>query len=1478
MDGYEFHPLVQEWFRRKFPEPTDAQRLGWPEIAAGRHTLIAAPTGSGKTLAAFLVCIDRLIREWLAGTLVDGVNVAYVSPLKALSNDIERNLNRPLAELNELAKELGLPPLPIRVGVRTGDTPASERQAMLKRPPHILVTTPESLYLVLTSAKARETLRPVRTVIVDEIHALARDKRGSHLALTLERLEHLTQAPPVRIGLSATQKPMEEIAAFLVGSRNECRIIDTGHLRQLDLALEVPESELNAVCSLEQWGEVYERLKYLVESHRSTLIFVNTRRMAERIAHALTEMLGEDSVASHHGSLSKEIRLSAETRLKAGQLKVIVATASLEMGIDIGYIDLVCQIGSPRGIAVFLQRIGRSGHAVGALPKGRLFPLTRDELLECLALLRAVKRRELDRIEIPVAPLDILAQQIVAATACEEWDENALFDLVCRAGPYRDLPRKEYDAIVTMLAEGIKKGKPAGAYLHRDQINGKIRARRHARLAAIQSGGAIPEKAEYRVVTEEEHTFVGSVDEDFAIDSSAGDIFLLGNTSWKIRAVRGGEVIVSDAQGQPPTIPFWFGEAPGRTIELSQQVATIRAELAQRIEDPSALVPERASDLPRTRTASEQSRPTAFADPLDWLQSECAADPWSAEQATRYVAAQKAAVGMVPTCEQILFERFFDESGWMQLVIHAPLGHRINKAWGLAMRKRFCRSFDFDLQAAADDNGVLLSLSPQHSFPIDALFHMLGPHNAQYLLEQAVLAVPMFKVRWRWNATRALAVLRQSGGKKVPPFLQKYRSEDLLATTFPETVGCLENHEGDIELPDHPLVRQTMHDCLTEAMDVVRWIDTLKGVKEGRVKFVAADTREPSPFSHQLLNAQPYAFLDDAPLEERRTRAVTTRRTLSIEDFRDLAKLDQSAIAQVTEEAFPLVRDPDELHDTLMNLVLIRADEVQPWTTWFKKLAKDGRAAEARVERAGEATITFWFASEKLPFVRALFPEAVVAPPVNLPAGLDLTIESTDAKREAIRGRVQITGPISTDELAAYFLFSTSAAFAALEALEAEGIVMRGKYRDRTAPAGDGAGFSIPRTELRIAYDAPDWCERRLLARIHRLTIDGLRRRIQPVSPQTYLEFLAHHHHLLGEPRQGENAVREATAQLQGFELAAGAWEDKVLAPRIANYDPRLLDDLFMGGELVWGRLNPPKREESDGPALSAITRTIPISLVFREDLGKLLPEDRGSAQPFLGRAAKEVVNCLTQRGALFFAELKSLAGLQETEVEDALRQAAALGVVTSDTFAAIRAITNTKKTASRFPLPRRGGPVGRWSLFPGVVDPPEREEVARRWALQLLSRYGVVFKDLLQRETAAPSWFDLVRCLRRMELRGEVRGGRFISGVAGEQFASESAVTKLRELRDAPEHDDWILVSAADPLNLSGIVAPGPRIAATHKNAVVYLRGRCIAAKVAGQIQFYEPVEPELELAMRKALQVGRKLRTAKPADLPRRRVLDAS
>jgi ATP-dependent helicase Lhr and Lhr-like helicase len=1403
-----FHPIIREWFAGRFSAPSDAQAQSWPSIVAGGHTLVAAPTGSGKTLAAFLASIDSLLRQAITGTLPDETQVVYVSPLKALSNDIRRNLQTPLEEIRELALAAGVEPQHIRVAVRTGDTPNRERQAMLRKAPHILVTTPESLYLLLTSAKSRDILRNVRTVIVDEIHALARDKRGSHLALSLARLDHLCATPPTRIGLSATQRPIDEIAKFLVGTNNiapggesACRIIDTGHVRELDLAVEVPPSELSAVCSVETWQEIYARLGELINSHRSTLVFVNTRRMAERVAHYLEEQLGEGHVASHHGSLSRETRLLAEERLKAGELKAIVATASLELGIDIGYIDLVCQIGSPRSIATFLQRVGRAGHALGKVPKGRLFALTRDELLESLALVRAVRQGKLDRVEIPVGPLDILAQQIVAAVACDEWQEDDLFAMCREAWPYRELSRGDFDSIVSMLSEGIAAGNRTGAYLHRDQIYHRLRPRRNARITALTSGGAIPEMADYRVVTEGERTFVGTLNEDFAIETQSGNVFQLGNVSWRILYVRGGEVTVRDAHGAPATVPFWLGEAPGRTIELSAEFSQLREQIWER--------------------ADKSNDEAAM-----WVREETGASEWAAQQAANYVAAQGAAIGMVPSQRRVVFERFFDESGGMQLVIHAPFGARINRAWGLSLRKCFCRTFDFELQASADDNGIVLAIGPQQSFPLEQMFTLLDSSIARDVLIQALLAVPMFGVRWRWNITRALAVLRQRGGKKVPPHLQRFRAEDVLTAVFPLQTACFEHRTGDLEPPDHPIVNQTVYDCLHEVMDLPGFLDVLRDVEAGRIEFVARDTREPSPFSHQLVNANVYAFLDDAPLEERRARAVAVRRTFRADDVRDLGRLDPDAIAQVRADAWPLVRDAEELHDTLLSVGALPESDGGEWRDFFGVLAEQGRVVRREVVDGP----TVWLAVERWSAVKAALTLVDTSPPSSLPESLDVEVATDDAKQLLVRGRLEISGPTTADRIARELGIDVAGVQIALEQLELAGFVLRGKFTDEAQQV--------------------EWCERRLLARIHRMTLDGLRRQVAPVDAAGFMRFLLAHHEVSSQSQPtGVGGLQRALALLEGFEAPVAAWEHDLLPVRM-SYESELLDKLFAAGELVWGRLDPP-RANDDGRG-QMLTRVSPMSIARRENLLWLLGADRETQIGPARWDAQNVYEALGKHGALFFNDLLAVTSLLPSQLEDALRELAALGAVTSDGFAAIRSISVKSKHAvgrrtRRARAPRRAAAYsqgGRWSRFPPFVQPVENDERMQEWAWLLLRRYGVVFRDLLARESLAPTWGELARVYRRLEMRGEIRGGRFVSGVGGEQFALPEVVEQMRKLRDEPEKESWSVVSAVDPLNLVGIVTVAVRVPALRSNRITFLNGLAIASREGREIRWLADVD----------------------------------
>jgi len=1525
------HPLVADWFINKFGTPTEPQELGWPHILAGRTTLISAPTGSGKTLAAFLACIDRLVRKALAGDLQDRTEVLYVSPLKALGNDIQKNLEIPLGEILQMAGERGFLMPQIRTAVRTGDTLMHERRAMLKCPPHILVTTPESLYILLTAEKSRAILRDIETVIVDEIHAVADDKRGAHLTLSLERLEALTKRPPVRIGLSATQKPIEDVAHFLAGNgRPDPVIVNIGHKRTLDLAVEVPATLLGPIASNEMWDEIYTRIVELSEQHRSTLVFVNTRRLVERIAHHLAERLGEESVGAHHGSLSRKLRLAAEKKLKEGQIKVLVATASLELGIDIGTVDLVIQIGSPRSIAVALQRVGRSGHWRGAVPKGRFFVTTRDDLLECAALVRAIRHGDLDRLMIPDAPLDVLAQQIVATCASggrsvrvaptlvsansgesgrreysdeqlfdkgallwsdaqdpltdsrtgvseahdQGWDEDELFALVKRAYPYRDLSRQLFDSIVEMLSEGIaaRRGR-YGAYIHHDRVNRKLRARRGARLAAITSGGAIPETALFTVVAEPEGIVVGTLDEDFAVESNAGDIMLLGNTSWRIRRVEGksGRVLVEDAHGAPPSVPFWRGEAPARTEELSFHLAELRREISERLlgvkpvaasislhgregmafshadakpQTSDGTTGSRALPGPLAQPTSSAAQP-ALAEAVPWLQEQCGLDESGATQSIQYILEGRAVLGDVPTQSTIIAERFFDEGGGMQLVIHAPFGARINKAWGLALRKRFCRSFNFELQAAATDNGLNIALAEQHSFPLADVFHFLNAETIQSILEQAALASPIFGTRWRWDANRALALLRFQGGKKVPPQIQRMRSDDLLASVFPDVAACQENIAGEIQIPDHPLVKEVMKDVLTEAMDLEGVKELLRRMDDGRIRCIAVDTPVPSQFSHEILNANPYAYLDDAPLEERRARAVEMRRILPESVLEEVGKLDPAAIEQVREEAWPDVRDADELHDVLHTLIALPVagtstvwtgalarpaeqrsapivDELaratSDWQPLFEMLVRERRAMSASHDGK-----QYWIAAERAKTFSLLLPDATFD---ATPAEIAQTSPSKDdSQLSLVGGWMGHIGPISANTLGELLGIPAQEIEKALLRLEASGAILRGKFTDP----------GIRETE---------WCDRRLLARIHRLTVATLRKEIEPVTAAQFMRWLLRWQHVApGSQVQGERSTLEVLRQLQGFEIPANAWERQVLSHRIADYDPKWLDQLCLTGAVGWGRLSPhpatiyTPNDTSNGnqPNRRRVipTSVAPVTFFIREEADWMVPHSSLGDARGLSAGGSQVLEYLRQRGASFFPDIVRATGKLKAEIETALWELVAAGLVTADGFDNLRSLIDPKRRAGqgsgRAARPRHNA--GRWAVL-HTDSAIERDRAVEATCWMLLKRHGVVFRDLLARETNLPKWRELQIAFRRLEARGEIRGGRFVDGFLGEQFALPVAVESLRATRKLPPTGETISISAADPLNLVGIVVPGERVPAISGRTVSYRDGVAVESE----------------------------------------------
>ncbi len=1425
-----FHPAVAAWFSCRFARPTAAQSEAWPAILDGGHALIAAPTGSGKTLAAFLAAIDSLVRQGVAGTLRDETQVVYVSPLKALSNDIQRNLEAPVAGIRDALRAQGLPDVEIRTLVRTGDTPASERASMRRRPPHIVVTTPESLYVLLGSESGRTMLATTRTVIVDEIHAVAPNKRGAHLSLSLERLAALCGGRVQRVGLSATQKPIEEVARFLVGAGPDgrpgadCRIIDSGHRRARDLALETPPSPLEAVMSAEVWQQVYDRLAELIGEHRTTLIFVNTRRMVERATRQLSERLGEAHVAAHHGSLAKEQRLDAEQRLKRGELKALVATASLELGIDIGDVDLVCQLGSPRSIASFLQRVGRSGHAVDGTPKGRLFPLSRDELVECTALLDSIRRGELDQLVIPERPLDVLAQQIVAEVAAQEAKEEALYALVRRAWPYRTLAREEFTEVLRMLGDGFstRRGR-RGALIHYDAVNHEVRASRGARLTAITSGGAIPDNADYRVLLEPENHFIGSVNEDFAVESLAGDVFQLGNRSYRIMRVERGVVRVEDAHGQPPSIPFWLGEAPGRSDELSRSVSRLRADVADRlVDDP------------------------AGAGAARWLGTEIGlAEPVATELA-EYLASGYGALGCLPTQDTLVFERFFDESGGMQLVIHSPYGSRINRAWGLALRKRFCRKFNFELQAAATEDNIVLSLTSAHSFELAEVRHYLHSSSAREILTQALLDAPMFQARWRWVSGIALALPRMRGGKRVAPQIARMNAEDLIASVFPDQIACAENLPGEREIPDHPLVRQTITDCLSEAMDADGLERVLVGLESGAIQVVARDLTEPSPLALEVLSARPYAYLDDAPLEERRTQAVMGRRWRGPESAADLGRLDAEAVNRVRTEAWPDATSADELHDALAWLGYLTADEavaVEAWPAWLKQLASDRRVTQVQAPHGA-----LWVTAERLPQFRALWPKAKLVPAISAPPSAERTWAPEEALVEILRGRLEGLGPATQDALTTPLGLPQNDVAAALAALESEGFALRGRFTPGAA--------------------ADEWCERRLLARIHNYTVKRLRAEIEPVAARDFLRFLLGWQRVsVGARMEGPEAIDPVVAQLEGFEAPAGAWEAEILPTRLAGYEPAWLDGLCLSGRIAWMRLRP-RNGKSNGERSAGPVRTTPITLLARREArlwSSQSPSDP-AAQP--SARAQSVADCIREHGASFFDELVDGTGLLRPQVEEALAELVALGLVNSDSFGGLRALlvpSDQRRPGAGARRRRRTvdfgmEDAGRWALArrsaaAGVQAGEAVEHIART----LLRRYGVVFWRLLEREADwLPPWRDLLRAYRTLEARGEIRGGRFVAGFSGEQFALPDAVGMLREARRKEATGAYVSVSGADPLNLAGILTPGAKLAALTGNRLLYRDGLPVAMLASGTVHVLESLSPAEEWEARKALLRG--------------------
>lgn len=1276
-----FHPAVARWFTNNLGEPTPPQRDGWPKIAAGEHTLIAAPTGSGKTLAAFLYGLDSLLRE--GRDLPDETRIIYISPLKALSNDIQKNLTKPLSEI--VAVDPSLPE--VRVLVRTGDTKSGERAKMARKHPHILVTTPESFYILLTSASGRAMLQNVRMAIVDELHAVARDKRGSHLSLSLERLEMLVKRPLQRVGLSATQKPIERMAKFLAGPSRKCNIIDSGHRREMLCSVETPALPLSAVCSHEQWDLIYQRIVELTNAHRTTLAFVSTRKLAERLAARLGEKLGGEFVACHHGSLARARRLEAEQRLKNGELKILVATASLELGIDIGDVDLTIQIGASRSIATFLQRAGRAGHGVGRTPKATIFPLTSDELAEAAALLRCVSRGVLDEIVIPEKPLDILGQQIVAECAAGTRSENDLLKQFRESYSYRDLTKDEFTSVLNLHSGG------RDALLVRDLALETVKSTKRAKLRSVTSGGAIADTGEYKVVLIPEETAVGSVHEDFAVEASRGDIFQLGTASWKVLKVEPGKVKVEDAHGAPPTIPFWIGEAPSRTTELAAEIANIREEVANVSKNGDVIKGAR------------------------WLMDFCNFTEIAAVELAHYICLGVKQLGAVPTQSRLVAERFFDETGGMQVVLHSPFGGRVNRAFGYTIRKRICRNFGFELQAAANEEAIVISLGPQTSFELSEIFQFAHPRTAKEVLTQAILPAPMFTTRWRWNVSRALLIDRMRGGRPTPIALQRMFANDLLVKAFPQVLACGETlPPGDIPVPlDHPLVGQTVRDCLQEAMDADRFVNILIGIRNGSIKTASVESTEPSVFARGILAAGPYAFLDDAPLEERRTQAATARYGNSNHTNNELAPLDPAAVARVREQAWPRPRDTDEALEALAWIGYITINEAPSFEPAISQLLASGRAVVD-----GDRIFAFGVVKDR---------------------------------KELLRGRLSALGPILLNDprLAGYS--------PEIAELEQEGFLLK---------------FHL--------HGEPAVCERGLLSRVHYYTLEKLRGDIAPVALEVYESFLKHWRHVENTTQvEGPRGLLELIQQFSGFEAPAVRWERILFPERMLKYERRWLDELSLSGQAAWARLW--------GAGASA-PRMTPISIFPREDLELWLSLAKPASPDLLTSGARAILDILQNKGALFAKDLAAHARLLATPFESSVAELIGHGFLTTDSFAALRWFfvpasrrkQDYQSIGRLSHLARRGAPAGA----------REEEAVSRI----LLKRHGVLFRQNYYEERIPIPWFRILKTLRTFEARGEIRGGRFITNVDGEQYARPEAIPLLRKLRDAGTRPPLLLAS----------------------------------------------------------------------------------
>ena len=1361
-----FHPAVQAWFDATFAEPTPAQRAAWPRIAEGSHTLLVAPTGSGKTLAAFLALIDRLLRDPREG---GGVRVLYVSPLKALDHDIQRNLDAPLAGIVRVAAERGEAFPALRTAVRTGDTLANERHRMTRTPPDILITTPESLYLLLTSPRAREMLRTVEAVVVDEIHAVAGTKRGTHLALSLERLEELTARPFQRIGLSATQRPLNEIARFLGGVGRAVAIVDAGMVKPMDLLVESVTADFAERAPDDSiWNDIEPRVLELIRANRTTLVFVNTRRATERLTRRLNELAEEagvrgdlapddvgrqgdvvrgepahdevvrpDIVRAHHGSLSREERLAVEAALKSGALRAVVATGSLELGIDIGSIDLVIQIESPGGIARGIQRVGRSGHLVGQTSVGRIIPKWRGDVVEAAAVARGMREGDVETTRVPRNPLDVLAQQVVAMSAVDEWSLDALYALVRRAHPYRELPRAHFDGVVAMLA-GKYPAEEFGELRPRvvvDRQRGTLRGRAGASTLALISGGTIPDRGLFPVLHAARGTRLGELDEELVSETRPGDTIVLGARLWRVSEITPNQVFVTEAAGGVPTLPFWKGDGPGRTYELGRRVGRLLDATGARLDDPGV---------------------------LEWLAAEYALDPNAAASLHAYLSGQARAAAL-PGERRVVVESYRDELGDRRVLVHAPFGRPVLQPWALALVEAICRDGACGDVSVTDD-GIALRFPEQDARPPLDLLLRVTRANVRDLLLANLSRSRLFAARFRENAQRALLLPRRGPGRRTPLWLQRLRAADLL--------------EVARKYDDFPIVHETVREILEDHFDLPHLIEVVGGVEDGTIEVVLRETDGPSPFATALAVSLLGAFIEEEDRQQPEYREVMLsldrallRELLGTTSLRDL--LDPRAIAEVEarlQRTAPdrRARDRDEVEELLLRLGHLSEAELAARTR-----GGDAPAFVRQLEREGRARRT--------------------------PDGRWAAVEETTSRDHLVRRYLRTHGPVTKAELEERF---GAALDHVLDQLEREGVVTAGEFR----PGGEGT----------------EWVSVRVLEEIHRVSLALLRREIEPRDPATYARFLLRWHGLASRDRE----VAEVLDQLQGVWLPVEVWERDVLPARVAGYQMSQLDAACAAGEFVWlarraGDQAKPRvaffrREDL---ALLVAPPEIAVSDLAHAVLDALATRGASFLRDVairLGRPSSEVLEALWEC---------VWAGLVTNDAFDPLRSAPRphdLGADggPSDRVDPAQTARDASRTARRRAARALKAGAGRWAVVwdgaavPGAgaiapaLDAVQEQSRAESWARVLLDRHGVVAYEHFASEETGLAWSAVRDVLRRLELRGDVRRGHFVDGFSATQFAHRTAVERLR---DPGDESEVRLVAAMDPANPYGAALAFP-------------------------------------------------------------------